>query len=183
MEITYDADHNQRKILTKSFFICFASMLLAQGAVDTSLNIGQLLKDRYYQYESIFLPFSTALLAAYLYHSLKKNLRVPIFLTLGLVFGYVASFVAFYALPLFAIHGWERFWQPPRTSEDWIALGWSPLIILSWAVGGLASVLVVFLAKISSPRVLQLCLAIAIVGALLLTRRFSLLGHIISAAR
>lgn len=145
------------------------------------LILARFLKRRIHQYEIVFIPLATTLLAVCLYLlEIRQKSQGSIFVILSVFVGYLTGFVAFYALPLFANHGWERFLQllePPRNLKGWIVFVGSPLIMGCWFVSGLASVVVLFVLRRGPNRVVLASVGIAIGGALLLTSRFSLVGH------
>jgi hypothetical protein len=169
---------SKQQSLYSCILISVAVSLLSQGLID-ALNLGQILKEKYFYYELVFLAILVLSLAAYSYFLIRKNsLRAPTFLGFAAVAGYVSSIVAFYVLPLFAPHGWQRFVEPQRSSAEWVTIAWSGLVILGWLVGFLAALVAFLILRKAERGRALISLCCGVIGALFLTHRFSLLGFI-----
>jgi hypothetical protein len=170
-------------VLLVCFIASVSTTFFAQGLID-ALNFGQILKGRYPFYEIIFTALLSISLTLYSYFSVHKNrFATWVFVVLSLIAAYASSLVAFYLLPIFGNDGWHRVLQLPRSTSEWVAIVWSPLVIFAWLVGSIAgSVLLLMLKKIPQ-HILIASGCVLILGGLLLTRRFSLFSLVFAGSR
>src|ERR1017187_4540586 len=121
-----------------------AVALIAVGVaygVSSALGINHfawtLLKGRYYQYVSIFLPLLAVWGCIYLFSHLAGKQGFTHATLAGLVGGYVCGLLTFLLLPIYGSNSVRRIF----TTRDWgdSIIFLSPVIALSWFIGLIAA--------------------------------------------
>jgi|HubBroStandDraft_4_1064222.scaffolds.fasta_scaffold393521_1 hypothetical protein len=97
-----------------------------------------------------------------------EHLELAVRLGLACVSGYVSGLAAFVFLPLFSIHGWQRFTTLPRNSGELVGLLLSPLLTLIWLVALLAWLVAWVVWKKWSNKFAGICISMTALGLLLL---------------
>lgn len=120
------------------FAIALTAVGVAYG-VSALLRINHfvwtLLKDRYYQYVSIFLPLLLAWCCMCFFIRLNGKLGPVRASVAGVVGGYVCGLLAFLLLPMYGAHAAHQI----LTMRDLDAMLFlSPIIALSWVTGLIA---------------------------------------------
>lgn len=95
-----------------------------------------LLKDRYYQYVSLFLPLLAIWCCAYLFIRSGKSIGFTQSSIAGLIGGYLCGLLAFVLLPIYGSQPAQRIFTTRDLSD---VLFLSPLMTLSWAIGMIAA--------------------------------------------
>lgn len=123
-----------RKVLLVLFAVGVSYFI--SGLLQINHFAWTLLKSRYYQYISLFLPLLAVWCCIYSYIRLDGKAGFIRASLTGLIGGYLCSLLAFLLLPIYRSHSVHQIFQ---TSDLSTTLFLSPLVALTWVTGILSA--------------------------------------------